>query len=419
MNPEKREKMKILNDVILNLILVIFPILIYFIYNCYRELKCEKYNHILLDVSLFTSLYLCFKYGNSYDVSKVILFSNIPILVSYLKKQPKIGIILSIITIYYTKDTYHYEVLLMIIKFICYLIIYMISKFRNTKDDKFIMIISIIQGFFLSFEYSYYMQSTDMITILELIIIIIIFYIVPFTLLYLFKLTDNITNLYQTVAELDKENQIKNSIFKITHEVKNPIAVCKGYLEMIDPNNSSKTHQYVQIIKREIDRSLDIMDDFLELGKLNMNKEIIDINILLDDISECLKILIINKDIEFIYQQNEEERYIEGDYNRLKQVLINLLKNSLEAINGKGEIELTTKEEENYYEVTIKDNGIGMDQETLTKIKEMFYTTKRKGTGLGVTLSNEIIKSHNGELTYESKKGVYTKATIKLPKYML
>ena len=84
--------MKIMNDVILNVTLITFPILIYFIYNCYRELKCEKYNSIILNLSLFSSLYLCLKYGNIKDNNQILLFSNIPILVAYLKKQPKVAI---------------------------------------------------------------------------------------------------------------------------------------------------------------------------------------------------------------------------------------------------------------------------------------------------------------------------------------
>jgi len=411
--------MKILNEIVLNLILVVFPILIYFIYNCYRELKCEKYNNILLNLSLFSSLYLCLKYGNTFDITKYVLFSNIPILVSYLKKQPTVSILLSLITIYYTNNIYDYNITIMIIKFISYLIIYILCIKQNTKDNKFIIITSIVQGFFLSFEYFYNIEYSNIFTLLELFIIMTIFYLVPFILLYLFKLTDNITNLYQTVSEYEKEKQIKNSLFKITHEVKNPIAVCKGYLEMMNTKNIATTNKYIEIIKQEIDRSLDIMNDFMELGKIKINKEIIDINILLDDISNCLKILIINKNIEFIYNSNDEERYIEGDYNRLKQVFINLLKNSIEAINNNGRIELSLSISKEYYIVTIKDNGIGMDKYTLSKIKEMFYTTKSKGTGLGVTLSNEIINSHNGKLEYKSIEGKYTKVSVKLPKYIL
>ena len=139
--------MNIAGTIILNLILITFPILIYFIYNCYRELKCEKYNNILLNLSLFTSLYFCFKYGGK-DISKITLFANIPILLAYLKKEHKTAIILSIITIWYTKYIYQYEVYLMIIKFICYFIIYLIFRKKNTKENKFILIISII---FVSF----------------------------------------------------------------------------------------------------------------------------------------------------------------------------------------------------------------------------------------------------------------------------
>ena len=188
---------------------------------------------------------------------------------------------------------------------------------------------------------------------------------------------------------------------------------------MIDPSNQEQTSKYITIIKQELERSLNIMNDFMEFSKIKIAKEIIDINMLLDDISDSLKILIINKNIKYIYNQNEDERYIEGDYNRLKQVLINMLKNSIEAIKEEGLIEISSKEDNKYYYITIKDNGIGMNEYTLSKIKEMFFTTKRNGTGLGVTLSNEIIKSHNGELIYDSVENVYTKVTIKLPKYVL
>jgi signal transduction histidine kinase len=247
----------------------------------------------------------------------------------------------------------------------------------------------------------------------------IIFYIVPFVLLYLFNLTENITNLYQTISNQEKERQVRNSLFKITHEVKNPIAVCKGYLEMLDPTNQKQTEKYINIIKQEIERSLNIMNDFMEFSKIKIEKEIIDINMLLDDINDSLKVLIKHKNIKYIYNQNEDERYIEADYNRLKQVFINIVKNSIEAIDKKGIIEITSNEDEDNYYIIIKDNGIGMNEYTLNNIKEMFYTTKRNGTGLGVALSNEIIKSHNGELIYDSVENSYTKVTIKLPKYVL
>ena len=106
-----------------------------------------------------------------------------------------------------------------------------------------------------------------------------------------------------------------------------------------------------------------------------------------------------NKKIKLEYKnRNDQEIYFNGDYERLKQVIINILKNACEACTENGKIEISSNLYKNYLDILIEDNGIGMDEETLKNIKEMFYTTKQNGTGLGVALSNEIIKSHNGEL---------------------
>ena len=82
---------------------------------------------------------------------------------------------------------------------------------------------------------------------------------------------------------------------------------------------------------------------------------------------------------------------------------------------GAKKLDITFQKDHNVLTVTIDDNGIGMDEETLKNIKEMFYTTKQNGTGLGVALSNEIIKSHNGELLFTSELNKGTKVTIRLP----
>ena len=93
------------------------------------------------------------------------------------------------------------------------------------------------------------------------------------------------------------------------------------------------------------------------------------------------------------------------------------MKNSVEAIpkNKKGKIEVKEILNNNNLIISVQDNGTGMSKELLNKIKEPFYTTKPKGTGLGVSLSEEIIKAHNGTLNYESKENKYTKVIITLP----
>ena len=138
---------------------------------------------------------------------------------------------------------------------------------------------------------------------------------------------------------------------------------------------------------------------------------------LIDDVTSSIKSLIINKNIKLIKKIKDDEIFIDGDYNRLKQVFINVIKNSIEAIESKkGIIEIEEKEFLNNIIITIKDNGCGMSKETLQRINETFFTTKEKGTGLGVTLSTEIIKLHNGKIEYESKEYKGTKTIITLHK---
>ena len=411
--------MNIVEDVVLNLILVMFPIIIYFIYNCYRELKCEKYSVLMLDVSLVSSIYLCFKYGNIENNSLGLLFSNLPIVVAYLKKQPDVALILSLIVVVYYGSYFDISILWLIFKYGCYFVIYFLGKRRDIRDDTFIVAIVVLQGFFLSLEYFYGFSYSNLLTLIELVIVMILFYLLSFFLLYLFKLADRITSLHLTVFELEKDKQLKNSLFKITHEVKNPIAVCKGYLDMLDIHDKDKVERYIPIVKQEIARSLDIMSDFMEFSKIKIDKEIIDINMLLEDISSDLKLLINSRNIMYDCKLVRDEIYINGDYNRLKQVFINIVKNSLEAIDVEGKIQISTHVLKNFYYIEIIDNGCGMDSDTLEKVKEMFFTTKVRGSGLGVSLSNEIIKAHQGSLVYSSKLGKGTKVVVKLPIIML
>ncbi len=410
--------MNIIKENILNIILVLFPILIYFIYNCYRELKSDKYNNILFNLSLFISLYLCIKHTYSNNFINILLFINIPILIAYLKKENKVAITLSLISIMYIKYYLNKNIIIFLIQYLSYYLIYIISNKKQLKDKKYITIISILQGFFMSIETVIY-YKTSIITIIEILILIFLFYLIPFILLYLFKLADNISSLYLTEKEFKKEKQLRNSLFQITHEVKNPIAVCKGYLEMIDINNKDKLKKYIPIIKHEIDRSLNIMGDFMEFSKIKIEKDIIDINILLEEITEELKIISKSKNIKINIKITQDETYIYGDYERLKQVFVNLIKNSIESITKQGNINIITHILKNNYYIEITDNGCGMDEYTLKKIKEMFFTTKIGGTGLGVSLSNEIIKAHNGSIDYLSQKGKGTKVIVKLPINMI
>ena len=93
--------MILVEELFFNLTLVMFPILIYFVYKCYNQIFINKYNFLMLGIALFTSVYMCFKYGEVGEYNTILLFCNIPILIAYIKKEGIIGILLSLIVVLY------------------------------------------------------------------------------------------------------------------------------------------------------------------------------------------------------------------------------------------------------------------------------------------------------------------------------
>lgn len=401
-----------MDKILFSMVMIVFPILMYLVFSCYNSLANKKIEKIVFIVTVLGSLYMSFLFN--LENNKLLLFCNIPVLICYFKKEGLFGIVLSILVILISYIKYDVNIFITILKYFSYFITYILLYRRKEFNYLFFKISAIIQGFFISFEY--FMNTYDGIDkIISLFIYILVVYLLTFFCLYLFKLADNVSSLYSMMNKIQSENKLKNSLFKLTHEIKNPIAVCKGYLDMMDLNNIEKSSKYINIIKSEIDRSLNVIADFMEYSKIKVNKEIFDMVMLMDDIYESFEILIKDKNIKFNYHNKYEEIYVWGDYDRLKQVFVNIIKNSIEAIENNGIINLDVSLEGKNVFISISDNGMGMDKEQLENIKEMFYTTKKNGTGLGVALSNEIILAHNGVMEYESEINKGTKCIVKLP----
>ncbi|MEQ2468575.1 HAMP domain-containing sensor histidine kinase [Niallia sp. CLA-SR-H024] len=122
------------------------------------------------------------------------------------------------------------------------------------------------------------------------------------------------------------------------------------------------------------------------------------------------------KNIEIIIEKNKDKVIVNCDKNKIKQVFINLIKNAIDAMNNGGKICIRINECKKYVQIEIVDQGKGISKEVLNKIGEPFYTTKAKGTGIGLMISFQIIESHQGTISVASKVDVGTTFTITLPK---
>lgn len=204
----------------------------------------------------------------------------------------------------------------------------------------------------------------------------------------------------------------KNEISILRHELKNPLTICNGYLEMLLKSEDISKKEYLKIIKEEINRSLNILNNYSK----NLEIEELDLSFLIEEIKDIYNPLLKKNNCEIIYK-DEEEYYLEGDYQQLKQLFLNIIKNSYESKkNKKLKISINIKELSQNIEVTITDNGCGMSIEEQKNIFNDYYTTKKTGTGLGLSFIKETIKLQGGDITYKSKINKGTKAIITLPK---
>lgn len=410
--------MPIFENIFLLCVFLFFPLTCYLIYITHLSNMDLKVKNIVLDISLITSLFLIIRYIDNKSIY-ILLFYNIPLLLAYLKRKNITAIFLSIVIVYFYNYYTSIPLIILILEYSIYFAIYLyVSKYKK-NDVNYLNIFVAIKLFVISFLIFFIINPTGTITsnIIYLLLTATVFIVFTYLSLALFEKGEDIINLYGILNESKKDKVLFESLSKLTHELKNPIAVCKGYIEIIDRNGIESAPKYLPIISNEIERSLSVINDFSSLGKLKkLNKEEVDLQVLLEEIITILNPLF-KKNNANIYLNIKDDIYVNIDYLRMKQVFVNILKNALEAKKDDEQLNvfIEVKKNLNNLKIIIKDNGIGMDKNTLERITEIFYTTKANGNGLGVVLSKEIIEMHKGSINYKSTKGKGTTVTITLP----
>ncbi|MED4755084.1 PAS domain S-box protein [Brevibacillus choshinensis] len=201
----------------------------------------------------------------------------------------------------------------------------------------------------------------------------------------------------------------------IAHEIRNPLTSLKGFIQLLSPTLQDNK-LYADIMLSELERINFIVSELLVLSKpQNLQIKSLSLVVLLQNVLALLASEANLKNIRFQTSFGKCPN-IAGEENQLKQVFINVIKNSIEAISGNGEIRISTRMLPNRQVlVRLADNGCGVSEEYIAKLGEPFFTTKEKGTGLGLMISSKIIKDHNGSFQITSKKNKGTVVKITLP----
>jgi PAS domain S-box-containing protein len=201
----------------------------------------------------------------------------------------------------------------------------------------------------------------------------------------------------------------------IAHEIRNPLTSIKGFVQLFKSDHPQE--EYYDIVLSEIERINAIVGEFLVLAKPTVAVFIEkDVKVLIKDVVTLINTQSILNNVQIFVEFDRDLPIVSCEENQLKQVFLNLLKNAIEAMPRGGNIDVKVKEKkEGKISIQIIDQGIGIPKERIPTLGEPFYTTKEKGTGLGLMTCYKIIESHNGELNIQSKVNEGTAIEVLLP----
>jgi signal transduction histidine kinase len=227
----------------------------------------------------------------------------------------------------------------------------------------------------------------------------------------------SLTKVHEELRRKERLAVIGQMAAAIGHEIKNPLSSLKGFTQL-QRERYPNTNDFYPIMIQEIDRINSIVNDLMYLGKPKKN------NFATANIEE-----IIAYTLSITQQQAERNKVtiettiagplppIDCDSHQLKQVFINLIKNAIESMPDGGRVKINVRVlGGNKMEISIRDEGCGIDDGLIPNLGEPFYTTKTEGTGLGLMVSNQIIQEHQGEITFKSIVGNGTMVIVTIPK---
>lgn len=238
------------------------------------------------------------------------------------------------------------------------------------------------------------------------------------------EIGDLCVSINQMADELSNTENMKNEfISSVSHELRTPLTAIKGWAETMCMEADPDTVQRgVHVIVNETERLSEMVEELLDFsrmqsGRFSLQCATMDVLAELGDAVLIYTEKAKRENIRIIYQEPEMLPFVYGDKNRIRQVFINVIDNAIKYSNSGSTITVSAEEVGNMIQVTITDNGVGISEADLPRVKTKFFKANhtRRGSGIGLAVADEIITMHGGRLDITSELNVGTNVTITLP----
>ncbi|MET3699149.1 two-component system sporulation sensor kinase B [Bacillus oleivorans] len=409
----------VIQDILINVLLILFPVLFYLVFL--RESVTIRQNQWVskFTIILFVSLLLTMLFPASYTEGFSYDLRIIPIIVAFLYGGALPGFILigSMLCFTLTKNPDDFLSNLGNYLFISIIL----TKFKNFYHRQTIYFKAlVISVFYMIIGITRLIYVVKIESAVELSFIFYLTVITWVTLLAVIFIIENMENqliMQRELEHVEKMNTISQLAAAVAHEIRNPMTTVRGFLQMLNSSGTVSDHDksYIKISIEELDRAQAIINDYLSISKPPKSRmEQFDLTKVLHD---SIQIITAFAAVNNIHIQSEIAPSLKlfGFKHEIQQVLMNIMKNGIEAMDAGQTLEVSASEIEGIIKIVIKDQGCGIPKDELKWLGTAYFTNKENGTGLGLAVSYEIIKRMQGRIEVESRVHVGTTFTIHIP----
>lgn len=235
-----------------------------------------------------------------------------------------------------------------------------------------------------------------------------------------------ITSIFDNTEYMRLQDQVKEQSYlkelgqmsaSIAHEIRNPLTALKGFMELIKSEAPVSQESYFSIMDQEFERLDSILSELLFLSKpRNMNVEQVDLVELAKEAIDFMQFEALMHHVILQLEVDEKLSHVVlGNEGRLRQMLINLVKNAIQAMDKQGSVCIRLHATSSYVQLCVQDEGIGLSKEAYNNLFKPFFTTKDQGTGLGLPLVKKIMDDANGTVEVESMPNIGTTFILTFP----
>ncbi|REE68123.1 two-component system sporulation sensor kinase B [Paenibacillus taihuensis] len=415
--------MNLTKDFLLQLSLVGFPLGIYLAYVLGH---IGPVTHIKLFITLLwgSSIALCMSFPIYYGTGSHIDLRIVPLLMGTLYAGRRAGFCLAMFILVYrfieagAVPGFWTTALALLLGFS--VVLYAQRMFEQAAKGKRLRIALLLAAFYCVLG-SVLVGVLQGVTAESLLVQFILLNVVVGIVATMIGLIETMAEIHTMRKELHNAERLRligdlTGVF--AHEIRNPMQVVRGFLQLLDSPElpaASKT-QYIRLSIEELDRTNEIISEFLLLGKpVTDNLEKFDVGKQLQRTVNLINNYALDKNV-MIETTIEPDCFVNGNMQRLNQFMINIMKNAIEAMPNGGTVQASCiVVDKSHIEIHVKDEGVGMSKSEVERLGSPYYSLKKNGTGLGMMISFQIIRTFGGTLQVYSEQKVGTEVIARIP----